>query len=278
VATQPQAPQEVRVVSHSNLYYWWPVWACGFILGIIGMFEGHMVVLPHSWHKEDVLEKVEWKTKNARGEDEWVNRAALILPAKTSIDDLGKPLHASRSKIPGIVFCTILLLVLVFTNVPLRGMWSYLVIVSVVLIALILHLLQWWDPILGITRQLDIRINAGGYIFFSSVLCLIWILTIMVFDRRMYIVFGPRILRVCVSIGEGEKQYDAIGLVLEKQQSDLFRHKILGLGAGDLVVRTSGAQAHHFDLPNVLFIDHKLRQIERLISTQRQESGGLRGV
>jgi hypothetical protein len=31
-------------------------------------------------------------------------------------------------------------------------------------------------------------------------------------------------------------------------------------------VRTGGAQGHHYDLPNVLFINQKVRQIEELIA------------
>ena len=57
-------------------------------------------------------------------------------------------------------------------------------------------------------------------------------------------------------------------MVLQKQRSDLFRHWILELGSGDLVVRTSGAQAHQFDLPNVLFISKKVKQIEELLKTK----------
>ena len=73
---------------------------------------------------------------------------------------------------------------------------------------------------------------------------------------------------MCTEIGGGEKVYDAIGMTLEKQRSDLFRHWILGLGSGDLIVRTSGAQAHQFDLPNVLFIGKKVHQIEDMLKKQ----------
>jgi len=39
----PQAPaatvrpdqMEIKIVSHSNLFYWWPVWAVGFIMGLL---------------------------------------------------------------------------------------------------------------------------------------------------------------------------------------------------------------------------------------------------
>ena len=50
-----------------------------------------------------------------------------------------------------------------------------------------------------------------------------------------------------------------------KQRNDLFRHWILGLGSGDLIVNTSGATAHHSDLPNVLFVGYKVRQIENML-------------
>ena len=80
-----------------------------------------------------------------------------------------------------------------------------------------------------------------------------------------YIVFSPGQFRVKQEIGGGEHTYDTIGMVVEKQRNDLFRHWILGLGSGDLIVRTSGAQNQHFDLPNVLFIGSKLKQIEDLL-------------
>ena len=56
-----------------------------------------------------------------------------------------------------------------------------------------------------------------------------------------------------------------MGMTIQKQRSDLFRHWILGLGSGDLIVRTSGAQAHQFDLPNVLSLGRRVREIEELL-------------
>ena len=28
--------QEIKIVSHSNLFYWWPVWAVGYLMAILG--------------------------------------------------------------------------------------------------------------------------------------------------------------------------------------------------------------------------------------------------
>ena len=59
---------------------------------------------------------------------------------------------------------------------------------------------------------------------------IIWLVTILVFDRQIYIVFTPGQMRVCTEIGGGEQLYDTTGLRLIKQRSDLFRHWILGPG------------------------------------------------
>src|SRR6476660_7150557 len=36
-------PQEVTVVSHSTLLYWWPVWFCGFMMALITWAEGTLM-------------------------------------------------------------------------------------------------------------------------------------------------------------------------------------------------------------------------------------------
>jgi FlaA1/EpsC-like NDP-sugar epimerase len=165
----------------------------------------------------------------------------------------------------GVLFATILLAVIVITNVPLRGMWSFMVILVVVALSIIFALAGWWDAILRYFTYLDIRINAGCYIFISSILFAIWLFTVLVFDKQIYMVFTPGQFKVCTEVGGGEQTYSTIGMTLEKQRSDLFRHWILGLGSGDLIVKTTGAQAHHFEMPNVLFIGRKMQQVEDMV-------------
>src|SRR5713226_7603301 len=42
-----QVPNQVKIYSHSSLFYWWPVWAMGFILGLLTLTENaYMVVVP----------------------------------------------------------------------------------------------------------------------------------------------------------------------------------------------------------------------------------------
>ena len=84
------------------------------------------------------------------------------------------------------------------------------------------------------------------------------------FDRQIYITFEPGQMKVVEEVGGGEKSYDTAGMSIEKHRDDLFRHWVLGLGSGDLTVRTSGATPHQFTLNNVLFISAKLQQIEMM--------------
>jgi len=269
----------VRVISHSNIFYWWPVWAVGFIMAIWTLFVDryYMVTVPpeskaihaRTLTYDDGTEKVTVE-----------DRDAVFLPKdkhlarRTDKDDQPmKPrLHMARNKNLGVIFCMTLLLVITITNVPLRGMWSVVVIITIVLLSVILALAGLWEKIVTTLDLLDIRINAGGYFFISGVLCAIWAVATFAFDRQTYIIFTPGQFKVCQSIGDGEKVYDTVGMSLERQRGDIFRHYVLGLGSGDLIVKTTGAQSHHYELPNVLWIGRKVQLIEDLLRKRKVES------
>ena len=174
----------------------------------------------------------------------------------------------SPSKTLGVVFTFVLLMVIFITNVPLRGMWSVLVIVVAISLVVFFILLGWIDAILHALYLLDVRINMAGYMTISLFLLIIWLVSLLLFDKQRYICFTPGQFKVCDEVGGGEQVYSTDGMTLQKQRSDFFRHIVLGLGSGDLVIRTSGAQAHHIDLPNVLFIGAKVREIEHLLKTK----------
>jgi hypothetical protein len=265
-------PRSITVISHSTLFYWWPVWAVGFILGILTYLDHHrMVVVPAN---AKTLGNAKGTGFSTTGEVPFENQDVVVLPAGTlprvdPEDPKSWPappkLHTTNNAKYGVLFATVLVLVTVITNVPLRGMWSVVIIIMIILMSVIFALADWWGTILQHLALLDIRINAGGYFFISSILLGIWVITTYLFDRQLYMVVEPGQLKVCSEIGGGQQVYDATGLSFEKKRSDLFRHWILGLGSGDLIVRTSGAQAHQWEWDNVLFIGKKVAQIEDLL-------------
>ncbi len=162
----------------------------------------------------------------------------------------------------GTLFLIILLVVIGITNVPMRGLWSVIIIVVIVLVSVILAVLEMWGTIFNAVGNLHIYIGMAGYLFFATVLLIMWLITMFVYDHQLYITFSAGQMKVCEEIGGGEKAYDTSGMTIEKHRDDMFRHLILGLGSGDLTVRTSGAQIHTITMPNVLFISRKLKQIE----------------
>src|SRR4051794_13179522 len=50
------APRELRIVSHSNLFYWWPVWLVGFLLGIVSLISNYQLAAVHRGTVEAKLE------------------------------------------------------------------------------------------------------------------------------------------------------------------------------------------------------------------------------
>ncbi len=278
---QPQSPaaktandnRQITVISHSTLFYWWPVWAIGFLLGTISLFSGwSMAVVPNDTEIINGAEVI-GPTKDGKA-IHYEGVEVLVLPKNKHLprenpndpNSAHQPFrHISKGREFGVLFATVLLLVIVITNVPLRGLWSFMVIFLIVALSIIFALAGWWDVIVRYLGYLDIRINAGCYIFLSSILFAIWLFTVLVFDKQIYMVFTPGQFKVCTEVGGGEQTYSTIGMTLEKQRSDLFRHWILGLGSGDLIVKTTGAQAHHFEMPNVLFIGRKMQRIEDMV-------------
>jgi hypothetical protein len=264
----PPKPREITVYSHSMLFYWWPVWFVGYILAALTLWDQHLLMVVPI-HAE--VKPIEFKDEKVRNVVTVPDNESFLKDEKGSL--IQPTLYVAQSKNYGVIFCLTLLLTIFITSVSLRGMWSILVIVVIVMGVTILMLAGYWEKITSAFSLLDIRINLGGYLFTATGLLIIWLIAFMFFDRQIYVTFSPGQLRVRTEIGDGEKVYDATGLTFEKQRSDIFRHGILGLwflniGTGDLIIKTSGAQNHTFDLPNVIAVESKITAIEQLMQSK----------
>jgi hypothetical protein len=265
-APKGAAPLEVRIVAHTTLFYWWPVWAVGLLLAGLTWWSGHCLAI------------VPVGTQVVEGFDG--DKEALVLPAGkhlTKDPDTGKPREptlrvADRSGY-GVVFIVVMLLVIFITNVPIRGLWSVIVIITVLLVTIILAMAGWWDDIFEAAAHSRVYINAFGYLAISLPLLALWLVVVVFFDRKMYMIFSPGQLRVCQEIGSGEVAYDTMGMVVAKRRSDLFRHWLLGFGSGDLLVKTAGANAQQFELHNVLFVGNKLILVQEMLQKREVVSG-----
>jgi hypothetical protein len=268
-AVNPE-PASVTIIGHSNLFYWWPVWAVGFVMAAITYVDGSfMAIVPNGTVAE--------KARLVQGIDG--PRDLLILPAGRAlpVDDTGAPeqlrLRVARSNGLGAVFVTILLLVLVITNVRLSGVKSLIPIILVLLISVIFAVTGMWDVVFRLLGSSDVHITATGYLCLATPLFLIWLLTFLFYDRLTYATFSPGQFTIHYAFGAGAQSYEVQNLNLEKMRDDLFRHWLLGAGSGDLVIRTGGANKRTYELPNVLFVGSKVISAQRLLRERQVVKG-----
>jgi len=195
-------------------------------------------------------------TSDHRVLDEAANRSGNEAAFRTRI---------SKKAWMGPMWAFILLLTIVITSVPMRGLWSFLVIILLIVMALVFSLLNVWDVIFQAIDNLHIHVNMAGYLFIATALFIIWAVTVFLIDQRSYITFTPGQIRICEHIGDSVRNFDTTGMTFEKQRDDLFRHIILGFGSGDLIVRTAGAERQEFKLSNVFGIGWKLDAVQELL-------------
>jgi hypothetical protein len=222
---------EIRLYSHSTIFYWWPVWATGYIMALVTFLQGGVVRLDEA-KRESIL----------------------------------------TSSAPGLTFTVVLLLVILFTNVRIRGMASLATILGVGFVVMLFAWLGWWDDIWRVIPELSIQMNLGFYLVFSTVLLAMWSLTFFVFDRMVFWRIRPGQLTEERVIGGGELSYDTRGMLFEQHADDFFRHGILGLGAGDLRLVTTGAKKEIIEIPNVLLAQSKVRKIQRLVAVKPDDA------
>jgi hypothetical protein len=222
---QPTATEELRIYSHSSLYYWWPVWLLGFILALVTRIGGDHITIG------DTLV--------------WI--------------------HPSKNL--GVFYAVVLFLVILITNVTVRGLASVIVILAALLLTVLLAYLGWWEVILGWIPHLAAFLNLGFYLFFSILLFAVWAVTIFIWDRMSYWSIRAGQLTHSYVVGAAERSYDTRGMLFEKLQNDLFRHLILGLGAGDIRIITTGARREEIIIPNVLFVESHLKAMQRLVAS-----------
>jgi hypothetical protein len=183
------------------------------------------------------------------------------------LDEVRRDIFHQNSGI-GLTFVFILFIVILFTNIKLRGIYSLTLILGTGLLVALLALAGWWDDVLAFIPYLSIHMNMGFYVVFSTLLLVTWLLSVFFFDRLTYFVVRPGQLIRMNRIGGGEETWDSRGMLVEERADDYFRHYLLGLGSGDLTLTTSGAKKETIYIPNVVFADHKADIIQRLIAVE----------
>jgi len=171
----------------------------------------------------------------------------------------------------GLIFFGVIFIVILVTNYSVRGLSSGIVIMAFVLSFVLLLYFNLWEKFSGWFMSHKIYLDEGAYLWFSILLSAMWAIVVFGFDRISYWQVEPGQLTRESLCGSGSKSYNTQGMMLEKHQDDVFRHWLLGIGSGDMQIRTSGATREQIDIPNVLFVGSKVAAIQRLIAEVPEE-------
>ena len=178
---------------------------------------------------------------------------------------------ARPSSAIGLTFVATVLLLIVFTNVRLRGINSVVALLTAAFLTVLLAWFGWWDDIARMIPYLWVHMNTGFYLVFSTGLLVIWLLMFFIFDRLTYWRIRPGQMTEEHLIGGGAESFDTNGLRFQKLKSDFFR-ALLGFGAGDLKATTTGNGGTTIEISNVVLVNRKVHAIERLISVKPERA------
>jgi hypothetical protein len=227
-----QSKERLIVYQHSDLLYWWVVWAYGIVCAALTYLQGVPVTLVPG------------------------KKAVLVHP----------------SAWVGISFVAITLFVLIFTNARARGVKSLVLVLFLAVVGLGVQLVWGWEVVFEPLTLMRVHMNLAFYILFSGVLLVAWLLVILVGDRFTYMEFSPGAIAERVRFSEGGSNYVAVQVQTARQSDDILVHKVLGLGilgfgTGDIDVRfsTPGGE-RNYHMKNVWNAYKVEREINRLVA------------
>jgi len=266
-ALPPQ--RDITLISHSMLFYWWPIWLLGYIMALVTYFEDHRLaivpadatVVENSALSEKGIVAYTLKVK------EPVTKSLDQAARATSTPGEGVPFktRVSQKAWLGPMFCVVLLITVLITNVPLRGVWSFVVLLMMLVLALVITLVpSGWDNLLAAIGNLHIYINLAGYLFIATAVLTLWLVSVFIFDQRTYMRVTPGHIAICEHIGASIRDINGDRVEVEKKRDDMFRHWLLGFFSGDIVLRLTDSK-EEIRLPNVLWIGWRIEQVQRLI-------------
>ena len=184
------------------------------------------------------------------------------------IAEKGEQILVHQSPGLGLGYIGVVLATLLITNGRMRGIYSVAVLLGLALVFVTLAWAGLLDDLIKLLPEISVHMNAGFYAVFSSALFVIWALSFFVVDRLTYWRVRPGQLTKEKWIGDSAESFDTRGMLFEKHGEDYMRHRLLGLGSGDLRLTTAGAKKSTIEIPDVLFVDRTVDHVQRLIAIE----------
>jgi hypothetical protein len=223
---------DLRIYQHSNLVYWWVVWVYGFVCAAATYLSGIGV-------KE--------------------------LAVGTGSADKGILFHPSPWL--GLSFIGLMLFVVVFSNVRARGVYSIVLLLLTGVAIWGVQKIPGIQTAYGWVNLLRVHLNLAFYLTFSVLLMTVWFFIIFLVDRFTWWRFSPGQVIEEHRVGQATGHaFNTEGMIIQRLPDDLFRHRVLGFGTGDFVVKPASGDT--FEIHNVWRANSKQRQLEDMIATR----------
>ena len=188
----------------------------------------------------------------------------------------GKPLLVHTSPWVGLSFTVVLLFVVVATTVRARGVQALLLIILLALAVVGTHLLLSMEGVFKSPPSILVHMNLAFYVLVSSVLLVVWLVVVFIFDRLTYWRFRnsqiERVQRLAGVLGRAPESYSVMHVKLTRYSDDLLAHKVLGLGllglgTGDIEAKVTifGGGSEHFRIEHVWRAAEPMRKIQALM-------------
>lgn len=221
---------DLRVYQHSNLAYWWIVWLYGLVCA--GMTYAQGIGISQLAARRDEVEKV-----------------ILFHPSPWL----------------GLSFIGVVLFVVIFTNVRARGVYSIMLMLMTAGAVWGVGKIPGIETAYGWLGLLRVHLNLAFYLTFSVLLMLVWVFVIFLVDRFTWWRFSPGQVIEEHRIGQATGHaFNTEGMIIQRLPDDLFRHRVLGFGTGDFVVKPASGDT--FEIHNVWRANRKQRQLEDMIA------------
>ena len=221
----------VRVYQHSNLLYWWPVWVWGYVCAGVTYLQGiGMGELAASRDKKVLFHPSPWLGISFIGADPVRRGLHQRARARRLLD---RAAAADRGHRCGLVAASS-----PASRRPTAGC----------------HLLR-------------VHLNLAFYLTFSVLLMVIWVFVIFLVDRFTWWRFSPGQVIEEHRVGQATGHaFNTEGMIIQRLPDDLFRHRVLGFGTGDFVVKPASGDT--FEIHNVWRANKKQRLLEDMIATR----------
>jgi hypothetical protein len=181
----------------------------------------------------------------------------------TSVDIVGAEIMFAPPQM-ALFHLIVVAVVVFFTSVNIRGVWAVVCAVTLLALGLTFSVFNWWSEVFQYLGGLSLHADQGFYRVMGVVIFVPWLLVVFVFDIRRFFHFMPAQITMVNEIGEGEKNYDSIGVVMEKKRDNFMQHMALGFGSGDIILTPKVADREVIIFPNVLRINKVLEQIQKV--------------